>query len=76
MYFLMYILGLLLFFNFIKAIKELNITYKKLLKEQRKIKKSLNTLHRNIDCIYDVCLDNNNILINEKESISNFLDEI
>ena len=76
MYFLMYILGLLLFFNFIKAIKELNITYKKLLKEQRKIKKRLNTLHRNIDCIYDVCLDNNNILINEKESISNFLDEI
>lgn len=76
MYFLMYILGLLLFFNFIKAIKELNITYKKLLKEQRKIKKSLNTLHRNIDCIYDICLDNNNILINEKESISNFLDEI
>ncbi len=76
MYFLMYVLGILLFFNLIKAIKELNITYKKILKEQRKIKKSLNTLHQNIDCIYNICLDNNDILINENESISNFLDEI
>ena len=76
MYFLMYVLGILLFFNLIKAIKELNITYKKILKEQRKIKKSLNTLHQIVDCIFDICVDNNNILINESESISNFLDEI
>lgn len=76
MFYILSILALLiLYYMFIKAIKELNATYKKILKKEKEINKKLNILHKNIDIIYNLCLDNNNMLIEEKESISSFVDD-